>query len=170
MWQVPEEIRAQLDALLKRPLASELELGGGEHLERADIETLLPHRGQALLLERAELFVQPGVVIAHHRLEASAGLLAGHFPGDPLWPGVLQIEGIGQAGLLLARRQQVGAGAVRLLAVLGARFMAAVVPPTDVELRARLLPDGLFCNVVGQCLQAGQVRSVAALRLMVEED
>jgi branched-subunit amino acid transport protein AzlD len=54
-------------------------------------------------------------------------------------------------------------GEVSLTRILGARLMRAVRPPAVVEIVARVMEDGLFRIVVGQCLVDGHVCSVAAL-------
>jgi 3-hydroxyacyl-[acyl-carrier-protein] dehydratase len=52
---------------------------------------------------------------------------------------------------------------VSLTHILGARLGRPVRPPADVEIVARVMEDGLFRIVVGQCLVAGEICSVAAL-------
>jgi len=136
-------------------------------LDRMGIEALVPHRGPALLLDRVTaLDPAAGAVVARYDLARAELVLAGHFPGYPVWPGTCQIEAIGQAGWVLVLAtdpRPEGAAAVSLVSILGARFLKAVRPPADVEIVARVLEDGLFRFVVGQCLVDGEVCSTAAL-------
>jgi 3-hydroxyacyl-[acyl-carrier-protein] dehydratase len=138
-------------------------------LDRAGIEALVPHRGLALLLDRVTaLDPAAGAVVARYDLLRAEPLLAGHFPGYPVWPGTSQVEAIGQAGcvwaLATAPKREAGAGLEGILAgILGARFLKPVRPPADVEIVARVMEDGLFRFVVGQCLVDGEVCSAAAL-------
>ena len=136
-------------------------------LDRAGIEALVPHRGEALLLDRVTaLDAAGGTVVARYDLGRAAAVLAGHFPGQPVWPGCWQAEAIGQAGLVFVLATATPGqpvAAVSLTGILGARFLKAVRPPADVEIVARVMEDGLFRIVVGQCLVDGDVCSVAAL-------
>jgi 3-hydroxyacyl-[acyl-carrier-protein] dehydratase len=164
-WEIPEEVRTVLRAAEKARLAPAA--GGPPLLDRAGIEALVPHRGDALLLDRVTAIDPLGAtIVARYDLGRDAAALAGHFPGQPVWPGVLQVEAIGQAGLVfLLATAPPGAAAseVRLTEILGARLMRAVRPPAEVEVVARVMEDGLFRIVVGQCLVGGQICSVAAL-------
>lgn len=162
---VPEEPAALLRTAQKSRLAPPA--GAGALLDRAGIEALVPHRGDALLLDRVTaLDPVGGTVVARYDLQRAAALLAGHFPGRPVWPGACQVEAIGQAGLvfvLATSGQAAPQAAMGLTGILGARFLKPVLPPADVEIVARVMEDGLFRIVVGQCLVEGEICSVAAL-------
>lgn len=163
-WSVPAETAELLRRAERERLAPE---GGAALLDRAGIEALVPHRGQALLLDRVTaLDAVGGSVVARYDLARAGDLLAGHFPGRPVWPGAFQVEAIGQAGLVLVLATAPPSErveAVSLTGILGARFLRPVRPPADVEIVARVTEDGLFRIVVGQCLVDGAVCSVAAL-------
>jgi 3-hydroxyacyl-[acyl-carrier-protein] dehydratase len=162
-WSIPDEVADALKAAEKDRLAP---AGDGAVLDRAGIEALVPHRGEALLLDRVTaLDAVRGTVVARYDLGRAAAVLAGHFPGHPVWPGTAQVEAIGQAGLVFVLATAPGreVGAVSLTRILGARLIHAVRPPADVEIVARVMEDGLFRIVVGQCLVDGRVCSVAAL-------
>ena len=164
-WSIPDDVAAVLKAAEKDRLAPAGD--GAAVLDRAGIEALVPHRGDALLLDRViSLDSVRGTVVARYDLGRAGAVLAGHFPGHPVWPGTAQVEAIGQAGLVFVLAtaptgQEVSA--VSLTRILGARLIHAVRPPADVEIVARVIEDGLFRIVVGQCLVDGRVCSVAAL-------
>ena len=146
------------------------EPAGRPLLDRAGIEALLPHRGPALLLDAVlHLEADPPTIVAEYDLASASAVLAGHFPGRPVWPGLQQAEAIGQAGLLAARaRAGLPAGGA-LTDVLAARFVRPIAPPGRVRIAARVLADGLFAVVVGQCTFAGRVCSAAVLRGLAAE-
>lgn len=164
---------ADLDAaaLLREALRAPFEAPTGPPVfDRAGIEALLPHRGLALLLD-AVLHLQPDppTIVAEYDLAGARPLLAGHFPGRPVWPGLLQAEAIGQAGLLAARARDGARREGALTDVLAARFVRPIEPPGRVRIAARVLADGLFEVVVGQCTFGGRVCSAAVLRGLAAE-
>lgn len=170
---MPEEAAAIFRAAVKEPIAPTL--GGAREraalLDRAAVEALLPHRDPFLLVDEVTFVdLDARLIAGRYDLARASDVLAGHFPGRPLWPGVLQLEAVGQAGLILSRLRSTaedeehGSGLVTLTDVLGARFARPVMPGGHVDLIARSVDDGLFTIIVGQCLQGGAVCSVAAIR------
>lgn len=138
---------------------------GAALLDRRAIERMLPHRDPFLLIDCVDaLDTGSGVIVASYDLDNAADVLAGHFPGRPVWPGVLQVEAIAQAGCILCAAQRAEPlTEVAATHILGARFVRPVVPGALVEIIAVGIEDGLFYTVVGQCLQHGEVCSAAAL-------
>jgi 3-hydroxyacyl-[acyl-carrier-protein] dehydratase len=166
-WAISEDLLRVLRRAEKEPLLPEAQRGGATLLGREALEALLPHRGLSLLLDRVvALDLQAGRVAARYDLSHGREVLKGHFPGRPVWPGVLQLESIGQAGLVLRRYQQpaaAGEAYPALTHVLGARFLRPVRPDGDLEVLAMVMEDGLFQTTVGQCVSGGQICSVAAV-------
>src|SRR5688572_11438990 len=74
----------------------------GVDLGRSAVEALLPHREPFLFVDRiTALDRRTPRIRARRFIPADDGVFAGHFPGNPVYPGVLQLEMIGQAGLCL---------------------------------------------------------------------
>ncbi len=72
-------------------------------LDSKAVELLLPHRPPMLMVDCVHLFASGGVprLEAGRSFEAAEPFFAGHFPGLPMVPGVLIVEGLAQsAGLL----------------------------------------------------------------------
>ena len=67
------------------------------------IELLIPHRRPFLMVDAvdAHSFDDPPRIEAHRSISMNEAWFEGHFPGMPVWPGALTMEGLGQSGVLL---------------------------------------------------------------------
>ncbi|MDQ1509539.1 MAG: 3-hydroxyacyl-[acyl-carrier-protein] dehydratase [Actinomycetota bacterium] len=61
---------------------------------------LLPHRAPFLFVDGVDACEPAVTVRAHYRVTGTEPFLAGHFPGNPIFPGVLQLEALAQAGAI----------------------------------------------------------------------
>lgn len=166
----PPEVAELFRAACRRPLTPP-DPAPRTLLDRAAVQELLPHRDPFLFIDRVTLLDRERrLIVARYDLSHAEAVFSGHFPGAPVWPGVLQVEAVAQAGLILARslaiREQEGERdrMVALTHILGAQFVRPVTPGGELQVAAQLVEDGLFLIMVGQCLQDGQVCSAAAVR------
>lgn len=100
----------------------------------------LPHRYPFLLVDRV-LEATPGVSIRAIKVVSSLDpYLQGHFPGNPIMPGVLIIEALAQAAGILSRISQPERSRSCLLTEIeNARFRRQVVPGDSLELSVKAL-------------------------------
>lgn len=103
----------------------------------ADIARILPHRYPFLLVDRVISLEPEKRIVAVKNVSMNEEFFQGHFPGNPVMPGVLQVEALAQAaGLLLSKYVRVG------------ERMAALVGLDGVKMRKPVLPgDRLLLNV-----------------------
>ena len=71
-------------------------------LDRTGIEALIPHRDPFLLIDRVTE-LEPGVrAVAEHTFTGSEWYQPGHFPGNPIVPGVILVESCAQTATVMA--------------------------------------------------------------------
>jgi 3-hydroxyacyl-[acyl-carrier-protein] dehydratase len=102
------------------------------------IQKLLPHRPPFLLVDRVISF-EPNVrLVAWKCVTMNEPHFQGHFPGQPVMPGVLILEALAQAGALLATLsltpEEVNDKITYLMGIDAARFRRPVVPGDRLEL------------------------------------
>ena len=109
------------------------------------IEKMLPHRYPFLLVDRVVEFEPRKRILAFKNVTCNEPFFTGHFPGNPVMPGVLIIEALAQAGGLLTTLSARAAGDERegeklfyLVKVDNAKFTRQVLPGDRLELDVEL--------------------------------
>ena len=106
------------------------------------IRTLIPHRYPFLLVDKVvALDTEARTIVAHKCVTINEPFFQGHFPGQPIMPGVLIIEALAQAGGLLTQLSHQGDTAGRMfymVKVENARFTKMVVPGDRLDLDVTL--------------------------------
>jgi 3-hydroxyacyl-[acyl-carrier-protein] dehydratase len=139
------------------------------HTPKWDIEwiqSVLPHRYPFLLVDRV-LEVEPGKrIVALKNVTINEPFFAGHFPGRPVVPGVLLVEGMAQAGGLLLLGD-VPDRANKLLLFAGieeAKFRRPVVPGDQIRYEIEVLRlRSTYCKLAGKVTVEGQLAAEAVI-------
>ena len=106
-------------------------------LDKAGIEAIIPHRAPFLLVDEVTELV-PGERVAARKLVTDDDC-AGHFPGNPIMPGVLQVEALAQVGAICGLAHPDYAGRLALFAgVDDVRFKRIVRPGNVLRLECRI--------------------------------
>ena len=117
-------------------------------LEYRDIVRILPHRYPFLLVDRVTEMELGKRVAGIKNVTANEPFFGGHFPGNPIMPGVLIIEAMAQVGGVLARLSVPGAldqkkqGGVYFMAMDKVKFRRPVVPGDQVRFELEALRTG----------------------------
>ncbi|MBB3453308.1 3-hydroxyacyl-[acyl-carrier-protein] dehydratase [Rhizobium sp. BK313] len=99
-----------------------------------EIMKLLPHRYPFLMVDKIIEIDSDNSAIGIKNVTANEPQFTGHFPGSPIMPGVLLIEGMAQtAGAICARKDGIGGNLVYFMTIDNARFRKPVVPGDRVE-------------------------------------
>lgn len=101
----------------------------------------LPHRYPFLLLDRAEAYVAGGSIVGIKNVTVNEPFFPGHFPGNPVMPGVLIIEAVAQAGALLMSKTldaDVSKTAIYFMGVDKVRFRRPVRPGDTLRMPVKV--------------------------------
>ena len=139
-----------------------------------EIMEILPHRHPFLLIDTVEE-VEPGVrAVAKKNVTFNQPFFAGHFPGNPVMPGVLQIEAMAQtAGAIVVA----GKGdfvdkkrSVLFMSIDGVKFRKPVKPGDQLRMHVEKIKERRNIFVFkGQSMVDGQVVSEAEFTAMIVE-
>ena len=108
-----------------------------------EIQKYLPHRYPMLLVDRVEELVEGESIRAYKNITYNEELLQGHFPTNPILPGVVIIEALAQASGILGFKtvdQKPEDGLLYLFAGIdGVRFKRKVVPGDKLTLESSII-------------------------------
>ena len=107
-------------------------------IDRKKIEELLPHRKPMLLIDKLINIVPLKSAVAIVNVRKTSFFVQGHFPGQPVMPGVLIVEAFGQAAAALTALgidpKEYTNKLVYLMSVDKARFRSPVIPDCQLNL------------------------------------
>jgi 3-hydroxyacyl-[acyl-carrier-protein] dehydratase len=133
----------------------------------------LPHRYPFLLVDRVVEVIKGERIHAYKNVTFNEEFFQGHFPGQPVMPGVLQLEALAQAGALLAYegapfdpKQKV----IYLMSFDKVKFRRPVVPGDRLDLHVRVeRQKGNIWRLAGEAKVEGQLASEGQIMAMIAD-
>lgn len=105
-----------------------------------EIMEILPHRYPFLLVDKVESVVPGESAIAYKNVSMNENFFQGHFPGEPIMPGVLIIEALAQTGAVAILSLPEYKGKIALFGgVDKLRFKRQVIPGDVLKLEVNII-------------------------------
>lgn len=113
------------------------------HLPPEDISRIigiLPHRYPFLLVDRVTEHIRNKHIRGYKNVTINEPFFQGHFPGDPIMPGVLQLEALAQLGAILMLQTEKAQGKLMVFAGMdNVRFRRMVIPGDRLDMECELI-------------------------------
>jgi len=140
-----------------------------------EIQDILPHRFPFLLVDRVEELVKGESIVAYKNISISEPVFQGHFPGHPIYPGVMILEGMAQAGGILSFKsmddlteEEVKNKVVYFMSIDKAKFRNPVRPGDKLEYKISVIKrKGDIWMLKGEAYVDGKLTSEAELKAMI---
>ena len=139
-----------------------------------EIQQILPHRYPFLLVDRVTGLTKRESVIAYKNVSISEPVFQGHFPDHPIYPGVMILEGMAQAGGILAfesmemTKEEAAQKVVYFMSIDKAKFRTPVRPGDKLEYHISVLKQkGAIWMLDGKAYVDGTLVAQAELKAMI---
>jgi UDP-3-O-[3-hydroxymyristoyl] N-acetylglucosamine deacetylase/3-hydroxyacyl-[acyl-carrier-protein] dehydratase len=137
----------------------------------ADIIKMLPHKHPFLLVDKI-VSKDHRTIVAVKNITYDQPFFAGHFPGDPIMPGVLQLEAMAQAGgvLILSTVPDPENYSTYFLKIDNAKFKDKVVPGDTLVMKMELLDIRRgICTMIGRAFVGDKLVSEAEMTALISK-
>ncbi len=109
-------------------------------LNKEEIKKIIPQREPFLMIDEVEEFVPGESAIAYKNVDESEWYFKGHFPGNPILPGVLICESLAQTGAVAILSMEENKGKNALFGGIDKmRFKKQVVPGDRLKLEVKII-------------------------------
>ena len=109
-------------------------------LNKEEIKKIIPQREPFLMIDEVEEFIPGESAIAYKNVNENEGYFKGHFPGNPIMPGVLITEALAQTGAVAILSMEENKGKNALFGGIDKlRFKKQVVPGDVLKLEVKII-------------------------------
>lgn len=109
-------------------------------LNKDEIKNIIPQREPFLMIDEVEEYVPGESAIAYKNVDKNEWYFSGHFPGNPIMPGVLIVESLAQAGAVAILSMEENKGKNALFAGIDKmKFKKMVVPGDMLKLEMKII-------------------------------
>ncbi len=144
-------------------------------MDVVEIQKILPHRFPFLLIDRVLEIREGEFIDAYKNVSISENVFQGHFPGHPIYPGVMIVEGMAQAGGVLAFksmaqevRSDIANKVVYFMSIDKCKFRAPVRPGDRLEYKISVIKHrGDIWILRGEAYVDGNLTTEAELKAMI---
>ena len=140
-----------------------------------EIQEILPHRYPFLLLDRITELTPGEYIEGYKNVSISEPVFQGHFPDHPIYPGVMIIEGMAQAGGVLAfksmdnaTQEEIQNKVVYFMSIDKAKFRAPVTPGDKLVYKINVIKNkGAVWQLDAKAYVDDKVVAQAELKAMI---
>ena len=144
-------------------------------LDVVEIQKILPHRYPFLLLDRVTAMEPRKSIEGYKNVSISEPVFQGHFPGHPIYPGVMIVEGMAQAGGILAfqsysedEQEDIKNKVVYFMSIDKCKFRAPVTPGDQLAYRLRVIKHrGAIWQLDAKAFVEDKLVAQAELKAMI---
>ncbi|HIP54026.1 MAG TPA: 3-hydroxyacyl-ACP dehydratase FabZ [Sulfurimonas autotrophica] len=144
-------------------------------MDVTEIQKILPHRYPFLLVDRVTDLTKGKSITAYKNVSISEPVFQGHFPGHPIYPGVMILEGMAQAGGVLSflsmgdlSEEEIASKVVYFMSIDKAKFRTPVKPGDRLEYRINVMKQkGTIWVLKGEAYVDDKLVSEAELKAMI---
>ena len=134
-------------------------------LEKEKIKEIIPQREPFLMIDEVESYIPGESATAYKNVNKEEWYFKGHFPGNPIMPGVLIVESLAQAGAVAILSQKENKGKNALFGgINNIKFKRQVIPGDKLKLEVKIIkkkgPIGIgdaIASVDGKIVAKGQL-------------
>jgi len=139
-----------------------------------EIQEILPHRYPFLLIDRVIEIDSHKSLVGYKNVTIGDNVFQGHFPGHPIYPGVMILEGMAQAGGILAfksmnmTKEEAATKVVYFMSIDKAKFRAPVKPGDKLEYHISVIKQkGVIWMLDAKAYVDDKLVSQAELKAMI---
>ena len=130
---------------------------------------ILPHAYPFVMIDRVIDFTNDDELRAIKNVTINEPFFVGHYPGNPVMPGVLQLEAMAQAsGIIMLRRMSSDGKVAFFMSADNVKFRKAVLPGDQLEIHVKITKSkGRIATAHGECFVDGKAVSSADLMFTI---